>query len=57
MELMEPSFSYIVNTSNQTSDKNKAVRKLLGLQPEKKDRDWVQGRQKGGDEDKPHSIY
>lgn len=57
MELMEPSFGQVVNTSNQTGDKNKAVRKLLRLYPDNKNRDWAQGRQKGGDEGKPLRIY
>lgn len=31
--------------------------KLLGLCPENKDRDWVRGRQKGGDEGEPLQTY
>lgn len=57
MELMESSFGQVVNTSDQTGDKNKAVqREIVGTPARNQDRDWVQGGQKGGDEGKSLRI-
>lgn len=57
MELMESSYGQVVNTSDQTGDKNKAVqREIVGTPARNQDRDWVQGGQKGGDEGKSLRI-
>lgn len=57
MKLMESSFGQVADTSNQTGDKNKAVRReITGPMSRKQEQSWVRGRQKG-EEGKPLRTY